>query len=897
MDNALKTGFRSRAPSLTSRIRWGAFAMMMAVILVFGCAWLALRLIEIPAHYARENQTAVGLIGEALSGDIGSEIRTLGQISHNSLVWSSLLSPAGREMQLASRFDARKNDPAASPMLLLDHRGKRVLGELPAFIKTEQIATTASAAIADKLPKIVVGNEAGQPFLLAVFPVIYPDTQDVVGALAHFVDVSSLFQQRVAGVGRGIRVDLLHQSRVIASHCVDNGGGRYFPVQFDLAAGKWIEGGPLQLQLYGTNNPWQMPILRHLLLTMLLAVPAGLLVWVISGLVARRMMVRLDRLALDCAHISAGLKTTVAEDPIDDEIGVLSRTLRRALNAYADINAHLEARIEEKTRKLSESETLLRTVIDESPAMIALKDAQGRFLFGNQVLAKLYGTTPSQLVGRLDSDFYPDREQVAWGAECDQAVLQDGQAQISQKSMTDRKTGEIRHFQTIRKPITGPGGEPRLLMIAHDVTELRRMHQTVAERERQYAYAMAATGEGLWDWDINRDVITHNARWAELFGIDPAQQGHAIKDFQVRLYPQDRERWQVALQRALAGTGRYRCEFRILREDGALGWIQDRGHVVERDEAGQPLRMIGSVVDITERKQAEARLRQAASVFTNTQEGILIVDAQKRIVDVNPAFTRITGFEPVDVRGKTPRILGEGLQSDAFYDEMEHLLDASGSWQGEMLNRRKGGEAFPVRLSIDVVHDDDGEIVQYVVVFSDISEIKQHQAELDRVAHYDPLTGVPNRRLLDDRLAQAIAHAKRSGKGLAICYMDLDGFKQVNDCYGHAAGDSVLVEIATRLRRTLRGEDTLARLGGDEFVMLFGDIADSGEIRKALDRVLAEINGPVRVEGGIARVSASIGYTLYPADASDADLLLRHADQAMYLAKEAGKNQYRCFAL
>ncbi len=871
--------------------------MMMAVILVFGCAWLALRLIEIPSHAVRENQTAVGLIGEALSGDIGSEIRTLGQISHNSLVWSSLLDPAGREVQLKSRFDARKNDPAASPMLLLDHRGKRVQGELPAFIKPELIAATTSSAIASKSLRIIVGSEAGQPFLLVVFPVLYPETQDVLGALVHFVDVSSLFLQRVSGIGRDIRVDLLHQSRVIASYGIEDAGGRYFPVHYDLASGLDVQGGPLQLRLYETGNPWLQPILRYLLLTGLLAMPAGLLVWFIAGLVATRMTVRLDRLALDCAHISAGLKTTVAEDPIDDEIGVLSRTLRRALNAYSDINAHLEARIEEKTRKLSESETLLRTVIDESPAMIALKDAQGRFLFGNQTLSGFYGTTPSQLVGRLDSDFYPAREQVAWGAECDQVVLHNGQTQISQESVTDAKTGEIRHFQTTRKPITGPGGEPRLLLIAHDVTELRRMHQTVAERERQYAYAMAATGEGLWDWDIWHDVITHNARWAELFGIDLAQHGRALKDFEAQLYPQDRERWQTALQSALAGTGQYRCEFRVLREDGTLGWIQDRGLVVERDEAGQPLRMVGSIVDITERKQTEARLRQAASVFINTQEGILIVDAQKRIVDVNPAFTRITGFDPVDVRGKTPRILGEGLQSNAFYDEMEHGLDTSGSWQGEMLNRRKGGEVFPVRLSIDVVHDSDGEIVQYVVVFSDISEIKQHQAELDRIAHYDPLTGVPNRRLLDDRLAQAIARAKRSGKGLAICYMDLDGFKLVNDYYGHAAGDRLLVEIATRLRQTLRGEDTVARLGGDEFVMLFGDLSDSSEIGKALDRVLAEVNEPVLVEGGIAKVSASIGYTLYPADASDADLLLRHADQAMYLAKDAGKNQYRCFAL
>jgi len=202
---------------------------------------------------------------------------------------------------------------------------------------------------------------------------------------------------------------------------------------------------------------------------------------------------------------------------------------------------------------------------------------------------------------------------------------------------------------------------------------------------------------------------------------------------------------------------------------------------------------------------------------------------------------------------------------------------------------------YAERLAISVVRDNEGHLKHYIGVFTDISQIKEHEAELDRIAHYDSLTGVPNRRLLADRLDQAITHARRSNKSLAVCYLDLDGFKPINDQFGHAAGDELLITITLRLKEVLRAEDTLARLGGDEFVLICTDLSQSEEIHIVLDRVLAAVSSPILIEDASVSVSASIGVTLYPGDDADPDTLLRHADQAMYLAKDAGKNRYQLF--
>ncbi len=296
-----------------------------------------------------------------------------------------------------------------------------------------------------------------------------------------------------------------------------------------------------------------------------------------------------------------------------------------------------------------------------------------------------------------------------------------------------------------------------------------------------------------------------------------------------------------------------------------------------------------------EKSRSESHKKLAASVFDNSYEGIMITDPNNCIVDVNPAFTRITGFEKQEVLGRSPKVLQSGKHHQAFYDQMWQSLTDKGYWSGEIWNRRKTGEIYAEMLAIARIQDDEQQVNNYVAVFSDISRIKAHEAELNRIAHYDPLTDLPNRRLLGDRLSQALAHASRNQSKLAICYLYLDGFKPVNDNYGHDAGDQLLQEVARRLRSCLRAEDTLARLGGDEFILLIGDLDDVNECYRLLNRALSVISAPLFLKNSEVNISASIGVTLYPDDDADGDTLLRHADHAMYKAKQEGKNCYFMF--
>jgi diguanylate cyclase (GGDEF)-like protein/PAS domain S-box-containing protein len=288
-------------------------------------------------------------------------------------------------------------------------------------------------------------------------------------------------------------------------------------------------------------------------------------------------------------------------------------------------------------------------------------------------------------------------------------------------------------------------------------------------------------------------------------------------------------------------------------------------------------------------------LRLAASAFANSYDGIMITDAHNVITEVNPAFTRITGYEAEEVVGKSPRMLGSGRQGAAFYAAMWQALQTDGHWSGEVWNRRKTGELYAEILSIAAVKGDDGELSHYLAVFSDITRLKAHEAELAHIAQYDMLTGVPNRRLLGDRMKVALARARRDKLTLAVCMLDLDGFKEVNDLHGHDVGDQLLVEIARRLLTVLREDDTLARLGGDEFVLLLANLRHPEESHGVLERMLRSIAQPMAIGNAEVQVSASIGLTLYPHDDADPDTLLRHADQAMYTAKQEGKNRYHLF--
>ncbi len=315
--------------------------------------------------------------------------------------------------------------------------------------------------------------------------------------------------------------------------------------------------------------------------------------------------------------------------------------------------------------------------------------------------------------------------------------------------------------------------------------------------------------------------------------------------------------------------------------------------VLNRD--GTPRGLIGLAADVTGRKLGEERLRLTSKVFETTLDGITIADRDGDILEVNEAFERITGYSRAEVVGKNPRLLKSGHQDAAFYQAMWRSIVENGHWRGEICNRRKDGELLVEFLTVSAVTDEAGQVTHYVGVSSDITQLKQHERKMEHIAHFDALTDVPNRVLLFDRLRQALAHTRREGSHLAVCYLDLDGFKLVNDTLGHDAGDRVLIEVSQRIKRSIRGDDTVARLGGDEFAVLLMGLRAPDDCAASLNRLREAIGQPIEVKGRIFEVSASIGVTLYPGDDHDADTLLRHADQAMYVAKQSGKDRYQLY--
>ena len=315
-----------------------------------------------------------------------------------------------------------------------------------------------------------------------------------------------------------------------------------------------------------------------------------------------------------------------------------------------------------------------------------------------------------------------------------------------------------------------------------------------------------------------------------------------------------------------------------------------------REPDGRISGVFGVVHDITERRRQQEHQRQWAKAFEATRDGVIICDAKGRIESVNRAFTEITGYEPDDAIGCTPALLHSGRHDAAFYRELWASVAANGHWRGEIWNRRKDGEIYPEWLTINAVRDEAGVVTNYVGVFTDITRVKRDEAELQRLANYDLLTELPNRRLLNTRLEHALARTRRRGGRLALLYIDLDGFKTVNDSLGHPAGDELLTRIARRLKDRVRAGDTLGRPGGDEFLVI-AELLHGPEDAVALAQdLLAAVARPVALAGGHeVYVTASIGISVFPDDGcSDATAMLRDADAALYRAKEQGRNGW-CF--
>lgn len=423
-------------------------------------------------------------------------------------------------------------------------------------------------------------------------------------------------------------------------------------------------------------------------------------------------------------------------------------------------------------------------------------------------------------------------------------------------------------------------------------TELQAAERHLRESEAYLRTILKSVPECIMLASSEGELLDINPAGLAILGADDLEQVKALKPLNL-LLPSYRQTFLAAVEQVFAGKNRSLL-LEIGNFKGDTCWLESTLAPLRNDD-GHITALLCMARDITERKADDDRLKLAARVFGEAHEGILITDAAGNIVDVNPTFCDITGYSRDEVIGKKPSLLKSGRQDPAFYRDMWQAIISDLHWQGEVWNRKKNGELYAELLSISALCDDRGRIIYFVGLFSDITQIKHQQQLLELMAHYDPLTRLPNRTLFSDRLSQAIARSKRDKLLLAVCFLDLDGFKPINDQLGHGAGDQVLIEVANRIKQNLREEDTVSRHGGDEFALLLTGLHSVDEISQTLSRIHQAIAEAFLINGQTVNVGASTGVSVFPLDDADADTLVRHADQAMYQAKLTGKNRFRLF--
>lgn len=553
--------------------------------------------------------------------------------------------------------------------------------------------------------------------------------------------------------------------------------------------------------------------------------------------------------------------------------------------------------ITNSNQKLEETGQYLSDLFEAQPDATLIVGRNGRITEVNQQAITLFGKSYVQLIGQNVESLMPQR-------------FRDKHAIIREASFAEGKNRSLQYdleFFALTKdeeeiPVeislsyTKRNQEILTIVTLRDMSERKNAESALRRSEEMLKRAQQLTKIGSWDWDIKNNTIVWSDETFRIYGLEPSSKKVSYDDFLKYLHPDDKEEVVNAVNSSVVYDKPYSIEHRIIRPDGSERYVYEQGEVF-RSQTGEAVNIVGVLNDITEQKQIEEALKLADNVFSHTVEAIMVTDAEEKILRINNAFTKITGYSSDEVIGKTPRqILKSGRHDDAFYDELWSSLLKDKSWTGDIWDRRKDGSEFPARHNMTAVINDEGEIIQYMSVFLDVTEQKRAQERVEYLAQYDQLTSLPNRSLFMDRLQHSFDRAKRSRNKVGLLFLDLDGFKKVNDTFGHQVGDELLKHVAHRLLKCVRSEDTIARLGGDEFTIILEELNDSDGAVVVANKVLKSIKEVINISGNEIYVGASIGISLYPGNANDIDNLIKFSDTAMYQAKKNGKNQYQIFA-
>lgn len=623
------------------------------------------------------------------------------------------------------------------------------------------------------------------------------------------------------------------------------------------------------------SSDTQTAILAVLVFSALLMVPIAM--------VAAKYTISLpvEKLAESAAAAQRGEYDRIVELGSGDELGYLARTFNQMVST-----------IRRREEALSESEERFRGAFEQAAIGIAHFTPEGRWLRVNQKLCDILGYKRDELL-RLKFSRITHPEDRG-GLRHLRELLRGERKVYSAEKRYLAKDGSILWLNVNVSAVLDPALNTKyFLAIVKDVTEQKDTMRALKESERKYRTLVDNLPQGIFLKDRDFHYLSCNRRYAQDLGIQP-ESVVGLTDYD--LFPRDlAEKYHRDEQRIMAEGLTEELE-----ETYALSGGERFINAVKtavRDGTGTVVGVLGILWDITERKKADDKLRQSAVVFESTAEGVIITDADANITAVNKAFTSITGYAEEEVLGKNPSVLASQRHDESFYTTLWRSLDSAGQWQGELWNRRKNGEVYPQWMTISKVLDEDGRTTHYVGVFSDITAIKESQTQLDYLAHHDPLTGLPNRLVATDRLAHAVERARRDQQQVAVVFLDLDRFKNINDTLGHPVGDRLLQAVGSRLKESLRDEDTLARLGGDEFIVVVEDVRRADDLATLSRKLLDSFKRPFYVEDRELHVGASIGISLFPDDGADSATLIKNADAAMYQAKERGRNTYQFYTM
>lgn len=628
-----------------------------------------------------------------------------------------------------------------------------------------------------------------------------------------------------------------------------------------------------------------------------------------TALLARSITQPINQLIATASITAFGEKLLYVNEVGGPELRSLAQSFNKMIERLFKANKNLEATVTKRTQELSELSTLQGAILENAAYGIIATRPNGLITVFNRSAELMLGYQAKKVINRYDPTLFFLPEQLAERAEkfaielghelkADFSALvirskiklqneyewmlvrQDGSqftALLSISALTDNK-----------EQITG------YLIIASDITKRKKAESLLLKSSQQLNEAQRIAKLGSWSLDLTNNQLEWSDEIFRLFEINPTEFEASYEAFLNAIHPDDRTLVDKAYKDSLLNRKPYQIKHRLLFPDGRIKYVNEVCETIYNDQ-GLPSMSHGTVQDITSQKLAEDTIILYANVFRHSVEAIMITDHRNRIVAVNNALTKLSGYNSEELIGKDPKILASGQTPIETYIELWHSVMSTGYWQGELTDKRKNGEIYHKWISITAIRDNNHKFINFIATFSDITERKESEQHIFRLAHHDALTGLYNRFSLSDKLEQAVAMAHREQQQLAVMFIDMDRFKIINDTLGHHIGDRLLVEVARRLQSSVRDCDIVARFGGDEFVVVVINTKNTVMVANIAAKIVKTLSASYNIAEQDILSSPSIGISLYPQDGEDNDTLMKNADIAMYHAKEQGRNNYQFY--